>query len=252
MATDSSMPREVLLARTLVELADTLVDEFDVVELLTLLVDRCVEVLGVSAAGLMLVAPDGDLRLAASSSEAMRVVELFELQSQEGPCLDCHRAGEPVVNQDLAIVNGRWPNFAPVALEAGFRSVHALPLRLRGQVIGAVNLFRADEGALDDLDVLAGQALADMATIAILQHRAAVESQLLNEQLNFALNSRVLIEQAKGVVSERAGIDMQEAFSRLRNYARNHNLLLVDVAQHVIDRTVNTAALDPPGSTPRA
>ena len=248
MATDSSMPREVLLARTLVELADTLVDEFDVVELLTLLVDRCVEVLGVSAAGLMLVAPEGDLRLAASSSEAMRVVELFELQSQEGPCLDCYRAGEPVVNQDLAIVNGRWPNFAPVALEAGFRSVHALPLRLRGQVIGAVNLFRADEGALDDLDVLAAQALADMATIAILQHRAAVESQVLNEQLNFALNSRVLIEQAKGVVSERAGIDMQEAFSRLRNYARNHNLRLVDVAQQVIDRTLNSAALDPPTS----
>ena len=252
MATDPSIPREVLLARTLVELADTLVDDFDVVELLTLLVDRCVAVLGVSAAGLMLVAPDGDLRLAASSSEAMRVVELLELQSQEGPCLDCYRAGEPVVNQDLAIVNGRWPNFAPVALEAGFRSVHALPLRLRGQVIGAVNLFRADEGALDDLDVLAGQALADMATIAILQHRAAVESQLLNEQLNFALNSRVLIEQAKGVVSEHAGIDMQEAFSQLRNYARNHNLRLVEVAQQVIDRTLNTAAPDPPGSTPRA
>jgi GAF domain-containing protein len=157
-----------------------------------------------------------------------------------------------VVNQALAIVNGRWPNFAPVALEAGFRSVHALPLRLRGQVIGAVNLFRADEGALDDLDVLAAQALADMATIAILQHRAAVESQVLNEQLNFALNSRVLIEQAKGVLTERAGIDMQEAFSRLRNYARNHNLRLVDVAQQVIDRTLDTAALDRPSSTPRA
>ena len=246
------MPREALLVRTLVELADTLVDDFDVVELLTLLVDQCVDVLGVSAAGFMLVAPEGDLRLAASSSEAMRVVELFELQSQEGPCLDCYRAGAPVVNQDLTIVNGRWPNFAPVALEAGFRSVHALPLRLRGQVIGAVNLFRADEGALDDLDVLAGQALADMATIAILQHRAAVESQLLNEQLNFALNSRVLIEQAKGVVSERASIDMQEAFSRLRNYARNHNLRLVDVAEQVIYRTLDTAALDPPSSTPRA
>jgi GAF domain-containing protein len=209
-----------------------------------------VEVLGVSAAGLMLVAPEGDLRLAASSSEAMRVVELFELQSQEGPCLDCYRAGEPVVNQALAIVNGRWPNFAPVALEAGFRSVHALPLRLRGQVIGAVNLFRADEGALDALDVLAAQALADMATIAILQHRAAVESHLLNEQLTFALNSRVLIEQAKGVVSERAGIDMQEAFSRLRNYARNHNLRLVDVAQEVIDRTLNTGRLSDSNRAP--
>ena len=252
MTEESSMPREVLVARTLVELADTLVDDFDVVDLLTLLVDRCVEVLDVSAAGLMLVAPEGDLRLVASSSEAMRVVELFELQSQEGPCLDCYRTGEPVVNQDLAIVNGRWPNFAPVALEAGFRSVHALPLRLRGQVIGAVNLFRTDEGAMDAVDVLAGQALADMATIAILQHRAAVESQVLNEQLNFALNSRILIEQAKGVLAERTGIDMEQAFSRLRNHARNHNLRLVDVAQQVIDRTLDTAALDPPTLRPRA
>jgi GAF domain-containing protein len=241
-----SMPREVLLARALVELADTLVDDFDVVDLLTQLVDRCVEVLDVSAAGLMLLAPEGDLRLAASSSEAMRVVELFELQSQEGPCLDCHRTGEPVVNQDLAVVDGRWPNFAPVALGAGFRSVHALPLRLRGQVIGAVNLFRADEGTMDDIDVLAGQALADMATIAILQHRAAAESQALNEQLNFALNSRIVLEQAKGVLSERAGIDMEESFARLRRYARNHNLRLLDVAQQVIDRTLDSAALDPP------
>lgn len=251
MSPESSMPREVLLARTLVDLADTLVDDFDVVELLTRLVGRSVEVLGVSAAGLMLVAPEGDLRLAASSSEAMRVVELFELQAQQGPCLDCYRTGEPVVNQDLAVVNGRWPNFAPVALEAGFRSVHALPLRLRGQVIGAVNLFRADEGAMDGVDVLAGQALADMATIAILQHRAAVESQVLNEQLNFALNSRVLIEQAKGVLAERAGLDMEQAFARLRNHARSHNLRLVDVAQSVIDRSLDTDALAPP-SPPRA
>lgn len=252
MTEELSMPREVLVARTLIELADTLVDDFDVVELLTRLVDRCVEVLDVSAAGLMLLAPEGDLRLAASSSEAMRVVELFELQSQEGPCLDCYRTGEPVVNQDLAIVNGRWPNFAPVALEAGFRSVHALPLRLRGQVIGAVNLFRTDEGAMHAVDILAGQALADMATITILQHRAAVESQVLNEQLNLALNSRVLIEQAKGVLTERAGIDMEQAFTRLRNHARNHNLRLVDVAQQVIDRTLDTAALDPPTPAPRA
>jgi len=250
MPTDPSLPREVLLARTLVELADTVVDDFDVVELLTRLVDGCVDVLGVSAAGLMLVAPEGDLRMAASSSEAMRVVELFELQAQEGPCLDCYRTGEPVVNQDLAIVNGRWPNFAPVALEAGFRSVHALPLRLRGKVLGAVNLFRTDEGAMDEVDVLAAQALADMATIAILQHRAAVESHVLNEQLNFALNSRVVIEQAKGVLSERTGIDMQDAFSRLRSYARDHNHRLVDVAQQVIDRTLDTAALAPTNSTP--
>jgi GAF domain-containing protein len=245
MPTEPAMPREVLLARALVELADTLVDDFDVVDLLTLLVDRCVEVLGVSAAGLMLLAPEGDLRVLASSSEAMRVVELFELQSREGPCLDCHQSGEPVVNQDLVVVNGRWPTFAPVALNAGFQLVHALPMRLRGQVIGALNLFQTREDALDTVDVAAGQAMADMATIAILHHRAAVESQLLTEQLSFALNSRIVIEQAKGVLAERRDLEMEQAFALLRNHARNHNLRLADVAQHVIDHTLDAAALDP-------
>jgi GAF domain-containing protein len=238
------MAREDLLSRTFVELADTLVDDFDVVDLLTLLVERCAEVLDVSAAGLMLVAPEGDLRVVASSSEAMRVVELFELQSAEGPCLDCHRSGEAVLNQDLAEVNGRWPTFAPVALDAGFKSVHALPMRLRGQVIGALNLFRTDEGSMATADVMAGQALADLATITILQHRAAVEAQTLTAQLNFALNSRVLIEQAKGVVAERTGVGMEQAFSRLRNHARNHNLRLIDVAQSVIDGSLAGPSLD--------
>ena len=137
------MPREGLLVRTLVELADTLVDDFDVVELLTLLTDRCVELLDVTAAGVMLVAPEGDLRVVASSSEAMRVIELFELQTQEGPCPDCWRTGEPVVNADLSTVDGRWPHFVPVALAAGFRSVHGLPMRLRGEIVGVVNLVRA-------------------------------------------------------------------------------------------------------------
>ena len=162
-----------MLARTLVELADTLVADFDVVELLTLLADRCVDVLDVAAAGLMLAAPDGDLRVMASSSEAMRVLELFELQAQEGPCLDCYRTGEPVVNQDLAAVDGRWPRFAAEALAAGFRSVHALPMRLRGTIIGALNLFHVEPGDMRRADVDAAQALADVATIAILQHRAA-------------------------------------------------------------------------------
>ena len=228
------------------ELADTLVDDFDVVELLTLLADRCVEVLDVAAAGLMLVAPDGDLRVVASSSEAMRVLELFELQSQEGPCLDCYRTGEPVVNQDLATVNGRWPRFAAEALEAGFRSVHALPMRLRGTVIGALNLFHVEPGEMRQADVDAAQALADVATIAILQHRAALEAKLVNEQLNHALNSRIVIEQAKGMVAERAGLDMDQAFTALRNHARNHNLRLVDVAHDVIDGTLAASALDPP------
>jgi len=239
------MTREALLVQTMVELADTLVDAFDVVELLTRLADRCVEVLDVSAAGLMLARPGGgDLHVVASSSDAMRVLELFELQAEEGPCPDCYRTGEPVLNEDLTTVDGRWPRFAPRALEAGFRSVHALPMRLRRQTIGALNLFRATEGGLDDADVLAAQALADVATIAILQQRAAVEAKVLNEQLSQALNTRVVIEQAKGVLAERTNLDMEQTFNRLRAHARNHNLRLADVAQGVIDGTLPTGSLD--------
>jgi GAF domain-containing protein len=240
------MPREALLARTLVALADTLVDDFDVVELLTRLVDSSVDVLDVDAAGLMLASPGGELRVMASSSEAMRVLELFEVQSQEGPCLDCYRSGQPILNEDLATVNGRWPRFALEALEAGFHSVHALPMRLRGTIIGALNLFRTDLGEMTPADVVAAQALADVATIAILQHRASVEGQLVNEQLQHALNSRIAIEQAKGVVAERLNLDMEQAFSALRSHARNHNLRLADVAEAVIGGTLVTSALDPP------
>lgn len=156
------MAREMMLARTLVELADTLVADFDVVELLTRLADRCVEVLDVDAAGIMLVGPDGDLRVMASSSAAMRVLELFELQCQEGPCLDAFRTRQPVVNQDLAKVNGRWPRFGPEALAAGFHSAHALPMQLRGTVIGALNLFHIEPGEMPQDDVDAAQALADV------------------------------------------------------------------------------------------
>jgi GAF domain-containing protein len=245
------MSRETLLVQTLVELADTLVDDFDVVELLTRLADRCVEVLDVTAAGLMLARPGGgELQVVASSSDAMRVLELFELQAEEGPCPDCYRTGEPVVNQDLATVDGRWPRFAPQALAAGFRSVHALPMRLRGVTIGALNLFRATDGVLDGADVVAAQALADVATIAILQQRAAVEAKVLNEQLTQALNTRIVIEQAKGVLAERGGLDMEQSFIRLRGHARGHNLRLADVAQSIIDGTLSTDSLDP-ASAPR-
>ena len=237
------MPNEALLVRTLVELADSLVDDFDVVELLSLLADRCVEVLGVSTAGVMLVAPEGDLRVIASSSDAMRVVELFELQSDEGPCLDCFASGEAVLNQDLTTVNGRWPRFAPVAVDAGFRGVHALPMRLRGAVIGALNLFSRDECVLSDQNVVAGQALAAVATIAILQQRVVSEGRILNDQLNTALTSRVVIEQAKGVLAERTGSSMPAAFDAMRKYSRDNNLRLVDVAGKVIDKTLAPGVL---------
>ena len=242
------MPREATLARTLVELADTLVADFDVVELLTLLVDRCVEVLEVGAAGLILAAPDGDLRVMASSSEAMRVLELFELQFEEGPSLDCFRTGAPVVNQNLAEVNGHWPRFASAALVAGFTSVHALPMRLRGTVIGSLNLLHSAPDEMQQADIDVARALADVATIGILQHRAARGAYVINEQLNNALNSRIIIEQAKGMVAEREGLDMEQSFARLRVHARNHNLRLVDVAQNVIAGSLAASSLDRPPS----
>jgi transcriptional regulator with GAF, ATPase, and Fis domain len=240
------MTREAKFARTLVELADTLVTGFDVVELLTALADRCVDVLDVGAAGIMLVAPDGNLRVMASSSEAMRLLELFELQAQEGPCLDCYRTENPVVNQDLATINGRWPRFATEALAAGFHSAHALPMRLRGSVIGALNLFHLEPGEMRQTDFDSAQALADVATIAILQHRAAHEAQVLNEQLHHALTSRVVIEQAKGIIAERQQLNMDQAFSALRIHARNHSRRLIEVAEAVINGLLSVMSLDRP------
>jgi GAF domain-containing protein len=235
---------ERLLLRTLVELADTLVEDFDVVDLLTHLADRSVAVLDVTAAGVLLASQSGALRVVASSSEAMRVLELYELQADEGPCVDCYRAGEPVVDLDLA-AGTPWPLFVSRALAAGFRSVHALPLRLRGRTIGALNMFRADPGGLDDDAVAAAQALADIATIAVIQHQVAIDAQDLNVQLSGALNSRIVIEQAKGRVSQSAGVDMDQAFKRLRGHARNHNLHLSQLAGDVAAGTMSPEDLDP-------
>lgn len=199
------LTREERLARTLVELADTLVDDFDVGELLGLLVERSVELFDATAAGLVLADIDGTLRLMASTSEAMKLVELFQVQSDQGPCLDCYRSGEPVIVEDLAAAAPRWPRFSPFAVDACFRSAHALPMRLRGRVIGALNLFRSDTGDLGQADVSAAQALADVATIAILQSRAVHEGHVLTDQLQYALHSRIAIEQAKGMLAERPG-----------------------------------------------
>ena len=174
----------------------------------------------------------------------MRVLEVLELQAQEGPCLDCFRTGEPVVNQDLDTSIARWPQFAPAALAAGFRTVHALPMRLRGTVLGGLNLFSVDAHHIDPSDLEAAQALADVATIALLQHRATHEAQVLNEQLSHALNTRIVIEQSKGIIAEREGVAIEEAFGLLRGHARNHNLLLADVARGVIAGTVNVVVTD--------
>jgi transcriptional regulator with GAF, ATPase, and Fis domain len=234
------MSRESSVVQSLVEMADNLVGDFDVVELLTGLAERCVSLLGISAAGVMVASSHGDLRLVASSSEAMRVLEVFELQAHEGPCLDAFRTGERVEHENLQAGSGRWPRFATVALGAGFQSVFALPLRLRDVTIGALNLFSVGRDPMDEADVVVARAFADLATISVLQHDAASGTQRLNEQLSNALTSRTIIEQAKGVVFERVGnIDMTEAFARLRRFARDHNQRLTDVAQAAIDGSLD-------------
>ncbi len=223
-------------------MADNLVEQFDVVDLLTGLTDRCVNLLGVSAAGVMIKSPPGELRLVAASSEAMEVVELFELQADEGPCLDAFRSGDPVGPVDLGSAPDRWPRFSEVARAAGFSSVLALPMRLRDSTIGALNLFGAHKTPIDESDIFVARGLADLATISVLQHGAATEAQRVNEQLSRALDSRVVIEQAKGVISERAGIDLSEAFTRLRQYSRNHAIRLAVVAQAAVDGTLDESA----------
>lgn len=230
------------LGQVFVELADTLVDEFDPVDFLQTLTDRSVELLGADAAGLMLADQRGALQLMASTMDRVRDLEVFELQVREGPCLDCFATGRPIVNVDLVEAHERWPVFTPAAVEAGFRATHALPLRLRRQVLGAMNLFTADPGRLDDEHLAIGQAMADVAAIGLLHERNLREQTVLSEQLQAALHSRVLIEQAKGVLAARAGVDVAEAFVRMRGHARRHGLPLTTVATAVIEGTVDDQA----------
>ncbi|HEU5469844.1 MAG TPA: GAF and ANTAR domain-containing protein, partial [Actinophytocola sp.] len=232
--------RESRLLEAFVQLADTLVDDYDVVDLLHQLAQHCVRILQVDAAGLLLSTqrPGGDLQVIASSTEQTRLLELFEVQTNEGPCLDCVRTGEPILMPDLTLATHRWPHFAPQALREGFSRVHAVPLRLRGQTIGALNLFGHDAGALPDQDLLVAQALADTATIGILQERAVRRGEILTEQLETALHSRIAIEQAKGVLAQAGSLDMDQAFQALRNYARSHNARLSDTAQHIVTGTL--------------
>jgi transcriptional regulator with GAF, ATPase, and Fis domain len=240
-----------LLSETFVELTDTMVAGFDVIDFLHVLTDRSVQLLDVSAAGLLLADPRGELRVVAASSEAARLLELFQLQNDQGPCLDCFRSGRPVTAADLAAEAARWPRFAAAARKAGFGAVQALPMRLREQVIGALNLFRGSPGTFDPADVRVGQALADVATISLLQERSMRHSDTLNEQLQTALNSRVVIEQAKGKLAERLGLDMGQAFNLLRDYARARNLRLSALAQAFIDGSEPLPGLTPGATAPR-
>jgi transcriptional regulator with GAF, ATPase, and Fis domain len=232
------------LGRVFVELADTLVTDFDVVEFMTMLAHRVVELLGAREAGVVLADERGLLRSVASSHESAHLLDLFELQNQEGPCLDCYRTGEPVLNHRLAPADDRWPNFAAEARRLGFTAVHALPMRLRGEVIGAVNIFAANAPALTPSEIEVGQALADVATVGLLQERSIREARLLNEQLQAALNSRIVIEQAKGMLAERRGIEMDAAFDALRAHARNTNQKLSAVAQSLLTGTLSAEELE--------
>lgn len=223
------------LVETFVELADTLIDDFDVIDFLHLLVDRCVELLDVDAAGLLLANQRGELQVIATSNEQVRLLELFQLQNDEGPCLEAFGTGVVIGQADLGAAGARWPRFAAAAREAGFAAVDAVPMRLRSELIGALNLFRVDAGELDPTALRTAKALVDVATIGLLQERSIRSQEILTEQLQSALNSRVIIEQAKGLVAERYGMDMEGAFASLRGYARSHNRKLSDVAREVIE-----------------
>lgn len=232
-----SVSRELRLVETFARLADTLVDDFDVVDLLQMLVETCTETLAVSEAGILLADPEGQLEVMASTSEGTRLVELIQLSADAGPCIVSYRTGRAVSVDDIdASVD--WPQFRAQALLLGFHATHAVPLRLRENRIGTLNLFNRDAGPLPVEDFTIAQALADVATIGILQARAIRTGSEVTDQLQHALTSRVVIEQAKGVLSQLHGVGMDEAFAVLRAYSRNTNTGIAQVAQRVVDRSL--------------
>jgi len=222
------------VAEVFVEIADTLVDEFDLIEFLQMVTAHTSELADAHAAGLLLADHRNRLQMMAASSEEARLLELFQVQADEGPCQDCFRNGAPVVNADLTQAASKWPRFAPRAVAAGFRSVHAFPLRLRQEVIGALNVFGRDIGTMGDDDVRVVQALADVATIGLLQERAVRRGELLTEQLQAALNTRIVIEQAKGALAQIHDQSPDQAFELLRSWSRRNGRRLSEVAHAVV------------------
>jgi GAF domain-containing protein len=226
------------VVETFVTLADTLVDGYDIVDLLHTLVDTCSALVSASAGGILLVNEHRQLEVVASTNERSRLVELMQLRVGGGPCLDSYVTGRPVSVPDLEADDSRWPVFRAQALEQHFKAVHAVPLRLRSETIGSLNLFWDKSGALDERDAEVVQALAHVATIGILQERAMRESTIAREQLQRALNSRVVIEQAKGVVAQTRDVSMEEAFSLIRDYARKNQTPLAVVSEGIVARTI--------------
>ncbi|MEX2324016.1 MAG: GAF and ANTAR domain-containing protein [Acidimicrobiia bacterium] len=232
------MAREDLIADTFVGIVDSLVDDFDIIDMLTALTVGCVELDLATASGILLADEHAKLRVMAASNERAHLLELFQLQNDEGPCLEAFSTGESVMHPDLSTAYDRWPRFAPEAVRAGFHSVHAIPLRLRSEVIGAMNLFSAQRGDIDEPAAHLARALADVASIAILQDQMVRQSGIRAGQLQHALDSRVAIEQAKGMLAERAHIDMDQAFTLLRSHARSSRLHLTAVALQVVEGTL--------------
>ncbi len=235
----SEMSREARLNAAFVKLADTLTADYDVVDLLHTLMGECSALLGTQAGGLMLADTVGNLELVASTNEQADFVEVMQLNAGAGPCVDCFSTGSAVSVANIDESVDRWPEFCAAALQQGFHSVHATPLKLRGEIIGTMNLFGTSFGALRPKDAAVAQALADAATIGILHERLLREGSIVTEQLQRALDSRILIEQAKGVLSETGSMDMATAFAALRTYARNNNLSLRSVAEGVTNRSIN-------------
>ena len=231
--------REASIIDAFVRLSDTLVDHYDIIEFLHFLTECCIRLAPVDEAAVMLAAPSGNMQAVASSSERSRLLELFELQNRDGPCLDAYRAGEVVRSADLSQERTRWPTFAARAIDDGFLAVHSVPLKLRNEIIGALNLLRSDRGLLGDSDAKLVQSLSDIATIGVLQERHVSRSTSMASGLQIALTSRIRIEQAKGIVSERSDISVDEAFELLRSFARRNSLRLSDVAAGVVDRSID-------------
>jgi hypothetical protein len=226
-------PRETRVLGAVVTLVDSLLDDFDVVELLTDLTEQCARLLDVGAAGLLLAGPRQDLHLMAATSKRTHDLEMFQLQADEGPCLDCFTTGQPISAPDLHSEASRWPHFVVAATDAGFVSVHAVPMRAAGIVLGALGLFGTRVGALSEADLLVARTLAHVACVAILQQHSPTPATVI-PPLQAALADRVVVDQATGFVSQRLDVSTEEAFRLLRGYARTHAQHLTDAAHDVI------------------
>jgi GAF domain-containing protein len=244
-AEQRTLTRQALTATAFVELVDTLVSDFDVIDLLTGLTGRCVELLGAAAAGVLLADVDGTLRVIGASTEQIHLLELLQIQNQQGPCLDSFVTGAVVINADISR-GSPWPTFAAASTEAGFPSVCAIPLLVKDVILGCLNLFMSEPVELSDADFALAKALADVASIAIVQDQATRASATRETHLQHALQSRIAIEQAKGMIAESSGLDMDGAFNRLRKFARDNNRGLTGVAEAIASGSLSVDSLEPP------